>query len=248
MHLLEHPLSCYAQKVKMALREKQLDFTVETPTGLGAGSDTGPLSQANIRAEVPTLIDGDTAVWDSSIILQYLEDKFPQPALLPADPAARARARMIEDVCDTQYEAINWGISEVRWFGRAQGPLAETLHKAATRQTAQIQQWLSEQLGAQDWFGGAAFGLADLSVAPFLNRSDYYKLGPEPGSSLQRWLERVRQRPAIAKTFSSASGSARPSPRPSKNSKPPQQNPATPPSGWPQAASAANIAITGWNG
>ena len=201
MHLLEHPLSSYAQKVKMALREKQLDFTVETPVGLGAGTRTGPLAEANIRVEVPTLIDGDTTVWDSSIILQYLEDKFPTPLLLPADPAARARARMIEDMCDTQYEAINWGISEIRWFGRAQGALAETLHSAAARQTAQIQDWLAQQLGSSDWFGGKTFGLADLSVAPFLNRSHYYKLGPQPGSPLQLWLERMRQRPAIAKTF-----------------------------------------------
>jgi glutathione S-transferase len=201
MHVLEHPLSSYAQKVKIMLREKGLDFTVEIPGGLGSGDKASALAQANVRIEVPTLIDGDTRVWDSSIILQYLEDKFPTPALLPADPAARAKARMIEDVCDTQYEAINWGMGEIRWFRRAEGKLADMMMANAARQSAQIQEWLTQQLGAGPWFGGASFGWADMCVAPFVNRSAYYQVGLAEGSALRRWLERVRQRPSVAKTF-----------------------------------------------
>jgi glutathione S-transferase len=201
MHVLEHPLSSYAQKVKMMLREKGIDFTVEIPGGLGSGEKNSPLAAANVRVEVPTLIDGDTRVWDSSIILQYLEDKYPTPALLPADAAAKAKARMIEDVCDTQYEAINWGMGEIRWFGRAQGQLADTMMAHAARQSAEIQAWLTEQLAGQQWFGGKQFGWADLCVAPFVNRSAYYKVGLAQGSPLQQWLERVRQRPSVAKTF-----------------------------------------------
>ncbi len=201
MHLLEHPLSSYAQKVKMMLREKQLDFTVEIPSGLGNGDKGSTLERANVRVEVPTLIDGETLVWDSSIILQYLEDKFPTPALLPADAAARAKARMIEDVCDTQYEAINWGISEIRWFRRADGQLAATMMDNAAKQSLQIQAWLTQQLADQPWFGGKNFGWADICVAPFVNRSAYYKIGLAAGSALLQWLERARQHPSVAKTF-----------------------------------------------
>ena len=50
----------------------------------------------------------------------------------------------------------------------------------------------------KDWFGGAQFGWTDLCVAPFVNRSDYYGLGPQAGSPLQKWLERLRQRPSVA--------------------------------------------------
>jgi len=121
--------------------------------------------------------------------------------LLPADPAARARARMIEDVCDTQYEAINWGLGEIRFFGRARGALAERLEKAAAAQTGELLAWLGEQLGGNDWFEGKAFVWTDLCVAPFVNRSDYYGLGPQPGSPLHAWLQRLRQRPSIAATF-----------------------------------------------
>jgi glutathione S-transferase len=201
MHLYEHPLSSYVQKVKIGLREKGVPFKAEIPADLGSGNLSGPLTAANPRTEVPTLIDGDVRIWDSSVILQYLEDKISSPALLPADPAGRAHARMIEDVCDTQYEAINWGLGEIRFFGRAREGLARTLEVAAAAQTREMMAWLTGQLGGKPWFGGNAFGWADLCVAPFVNRSDYYGLGPQAGSPLQKWLERLRERPSVAATF-----------------------------------------------
>lgn len=201
MLLYEHPLSSYVQKVKIALREKGLAFERQVPATLGTGEPEGPFGAASPKVEVPALVDGEARIFDSTIILEYLEDKWPEPALLPRDPAARARARMIEDVCDTQYEAINWGLGEMRWFGRAEGALAETLRGAAARQTREIQDWLAGHLGEAEWFGGAAFGWADLAVAPYLNRSVYYELGPAPGSALERWLARARLRPSVAQTF-----------------------------------------------
>ena len=147
MLLYEHPLSSYAQKVKIALREKGLDFKAETPPALGSGKADGPFAAASPRNEVPALIDGDVQIFNSTIILEYLEDKFPSPPLLPRDPAPRAKARMIEEVCDTLYEAINWGLSEIRWFKRAEGEQAEKMTATAARQTAELQAWLSDKLG-----------------------------------------------------------------------------------------------------
>ncbi len=201
MMLYEHPLSSYAQKVKIALREKGLAFTAETPAGLGAGTAAGPFGAASLRNEVPALIDGDARIFDSAIILEYLEDKHPSPPLLPRDPAARAEARMIEDVCDTLYEAVNWGLGEIRWFKRAQGEQAEKMTATAARQTAELQKWLAEKLGGKPWFNGDSFGWADLSVAPYLNRSFHYGLGTPAGSALALWRDRLRQRPSVAATF-----------------------------------------------
>ncbi len=201
MKLYEHPLSSYVQKVKIALREKNILFTVERPDGLGSGSARGDFVDGNVRVEVPLLVDGDVRVFDSTVILEYLEDKVPAPALLPRDPAGRARARMIEDVCDTSYEAINWGLGEIAWFRRAEGALAEQLRASAGAQTAEIQDWLTGHLGDREWFTGEDFGWADLSVAPFLNRSVLFGFGPAEGSPLDLWLARIRQRPSVAKTF-----------------------------------------------
>lgn len=198
--LYEHPLSPYAQKVKISAREKNIDLDLRTPEGIGAGGVQGEFAAANPRAEVPALIDGEARVFDSTIILEYLEDKFPSPAMLPATPEARAKVRMIEDVCDTQYEAINWGLGEIAWFGRATGDKAKEIQKRATDQTARIQGWLTKQLGNADWFNDRAFGWGDLSVAPYVNGSAGFGNVPDEGSPLGKWLARANERASVART------------------------------------------------
>src|SRR6185436_15901661 len=97
--LYEHPLSPYAQKVKIALNEKGVSYEARLPD-LFSGSDA-EFAAANPRMEVPALVDDATKVFDSTIILEYIEDRWPTPPLLPLTPAERARVRMIEEVCDT---------------------------------------------------------------------------------------------------------------------------------------------------
>ena len=199
--LLDHPVSSYAQKVKIALREKGVPFHAELPADFGTGAADGPLARASPRAEVPVLIEGDVRIFESTIILEYIDERWPDPPLLPRDPAARAAARITEDVCDTQYEAVNWGYAEVAWYGRAEGPLAARLRAEAARQTVLLQDWLASRLGDAAWFGGAAFGLADAAAAPMVNRSVQYGLGPAPGSPLAQWHRRLCARPSVAATF-----------------------------------------------
>ena len=201
MLLYEHPLSSYVQKVKIALREKGLAFEAELPPDFGTGRDEGPFAAANPRSEVPVLIDGDVTIFESTVILEYLEEKWPDPPLLPKDPAARAFARLTEEVCDTQYEAVNWGFGEILWFKRATGDLATRMKALATEQTRVLQAWLEARLGGADWFGDDRFGWADAAVAPILNRSVHYGLGPAAGTALASWHARLRERPSVAATF-----------------------------------------------
>lgn len=105
--LNEHPLSPYAQKIRILLREKGLAFEYQTPDAIGSGGDNPTLAQLNPRFEVPSLTHDGITIFDSTIILEYLEERFPTPAMMPKAPADRARMRMIEEVCDTHWEAIN---------------------------------------------------------------------------------------------------------------------------------------------
>ncbi|TAJ69689.1 MAG: glutathione S-transferase family protein [Phenylobacterium sp.] len=212
--LYEHPLSPYAQKVKIALREKGLAFELQQPGGLGAGGAAGDFVTASPRAEVPALVDGDVRIFDSTIILEYLDDAYPEPAMRPAGAAERARVRMLEEVMDTHFEAINWGLSEVRWFGRAKGEQAEALTAAARRQTDGFYAWLEGQLGGREWFNGEAFGWGDLSVVPYLNGSAGHGHPPPPASKLAAWLARANARPSVAKATEEAMASARASAMP----------------------------------
>ncbi len=196
--LYEHPLSAYAMKVKMALLEKGLEFNAIVPDGLPNGTASGAFVDASPRAEIPALVDGEVKVFDSTIILEYLEDKWPAPALLPKEPAARARVRMIEDVMDGLYEPNNWGVMEVTRFKRASGALADRLVGFAKSNIDQLQHWLDAQLGDKPYFNGDTFGWGDIACAPYINRSAAVGYTPPAGSKLSSWLTRVNQRPSVS--------------------------------------------------
>ncbi|HUZ14510.1 MAG TPA: glutathione S-transferase family protein [Caulobacteraceae bacterium] len=200
LRLYDHPFSPYAQKVKIALREKGQPFEAPLPQGIGAGGAAGEFVEANPRAEVPALIDGEVKLFDSTIILEYIEDRWPAPPLLPASPAERARVRMIEEVMDTHFEPINWGLGEVRAFKRASGPLAEAIEKRAGEQLQGYFRWLEAQLGARPWFNGDEFGWGDIAVIPYLNGSRGHGHVVPEGGRLADWMRRANQRPSVAAT------------------------------------------------
>ena len=77
--LYEHPFSPYVQKVKIALYEKNVAFEVEVPDAF-SGAPT-EYAKTNPRLEVPTLVDDGFAIFDSTIILDYIEEKWPTPAI-----------------------------------------------------------------------------------------------------------------------------------------------------------------------
>jgi glutathione S-transferase len=197
--LYEHPFSPYVQKVKIAMYEKNIPFEAEIPNAFsGAPTDFG---KSNPRLEVPALIDDGLAIFDSTVILEYLEDKWPKPAMLPASPRDRARVRMIEELCDTYYEAINWGLMEVQAWQRVTGDAAAAMTKRAQAQTTGMYQRLERELGNASYFNGADFGWGDLSVFPYVNGSVVWGFAPKPGSPLAAWLERVNKRDSIKKTL-----------------------------------------------
>lgn len=198
LKLWEHPLSPYAQKVKIALYEKNVPFTTEIPNAF-AGQLTD-YAAVNPRVEVPALVDGDFTIFDSTIILEYIEDRWPDPPMLPASARDRARVRMIEEICDTYYEAINWGVMEIKVCKRASGALAGRILKRAGEQIAGVQARLERELGGREWFNGSGFGWGDLAVLPYLQTSKFYGFAPKPESRLAAWLERANSRDSVRKT------------------------------------------------
>ena len=205
--IYEHPLSPYAQKVKISLDEKSVPYEVKMPVAIGSGQPDKEFLKANPRGEVPALLDGDVTIFDSTIILEYIEDKWPEPAMLPGDPAHRAKARMIEEVMDTHFEPINWGLGELRWFKRADGERARTIEAQASAQARGLYSWLTRQLDGKEWFGGTKFGWGDLSVVPYLNGARGQGIGPDEHSALGQWLKRANARPSVEKAAHAAAES-----------------------------------------
>jgi glutathione S-transferase/RNA polymerase-associated protein len=192
----DHPLSPYGQKVKIALIEKGVEFEAHLPDAIGSGETSGSFAEASPRGEVPALVDTDgLALFDSTVILEYIEDRWPEPALLPDDPLERARVRMLEDVMDTHFEAITWGLSELRNFGRGDEPLASEMDARGLDQLHQWFAWLTGQLGERSWFNGSSFGWGDLSVVPFINGAVGF--GAKPEGRLEEWLNRANDRESV---------------------------------------------------
>ena len=122
--------------------------------------------------------------------------------------AERARVRMLEEVMDTHFEPINWGLSEVRNFRRAEGELAQELEERAAEQTQGFFVWLEEQLGEREWFNGERFGWGDLAVVPYLNGSRGFGHEPASEPALAAWLVRVNERPSVSQVRDQAMAAA----------------------------------------
>ena len=128
MKLFTFATSPYARKTRIVLDYKGISYeALERCYSLDRKED---LRDASIRAEVPVLVldDGRTIV-DSTIICEYLEEVYPQPATFPADAFQRAGMRRIEDLCDRTFDAIGFGY----FLGvlRKEAPEAEAIKQAA---------------------------------------------------------------------------------------------------------------------
>ena len=191
--LFEHPLSPYSQKVKLALLEKGITFSLVNLATMSE-AERSDFVAWNPRAEVPVLVHDGFAVFDSTVILEYIEDSWPQPSLLPAGARDRARVRLIEEVMDTHFEANTWGLSEVEHFGRASGDLAARLTQFGTDEIQHWLAWLNGQLGNAPYFNGEGFGWGDVCVIPFVNGATRFAIFPAAPSPLADWHQRVSQR------------------------------------------------------
>lgn len=199
--VLEHPLSPYAQKVKLALHFKGLDFNVEQPM---VGTEVESFTAASPRGEVPVLRHDASHLYDSAVIGAYIDEAWPEPPLLPSAPLERATIRLIEDAMDTHFEGNTWGLGEIRIFGRAAGDAAERMCAYAETQIQGWYQWLETYLDASDWFNGAAYGYGDMCVVPFVNGAARFDILPQPGSHLATWLDRVNAREDVAEVTAAA--------------------------------------------
>jgi glutathione S-transferase/RNA polymerase-associated protein len=191
--VLDIPLSPYAQKVKLALLEKGIAYDVKYPD---VDQPDARADMHNPRAEVPVLIDDQLSIFQGSVILEYIEERWPEPALLPKDPGERARVRILQEICDTAYDAVNWGVTEILVFKRAQGALAETILERACEQVQGLNARLERELSDRPWFNGERFGFGDIVVYPFVNGAAALGNKPAPHSKLHAWLHTMRARPS----------------------------------------------------
>ena len=193
--LYDDVFSPYARKVRIALYEKDVPF--ERVRALHGDCNRTDFLHVNPRAEVPALTDGEFKLYDSTIICEYLEDRYPDPPLYPRDPRQRATCRLIEDLADTQLDAALYAVTVLE-FGRGQPN--PSMHEAAARDITRLSDELEARLGEASFFCGQ-FSIADIAVAPHLMATAFlgFPLDASRHPKLARWMDRVQERPSLAR-------------------------------------------------
>lgn len=208
MKLYSGPVSLFSRKVEIALAEKGLEFDREMVpfTQTSGYSPKHPAVLAgNPKGQVPVLVDGDLTLFDSTLILEYLEDAYPTPALYPAGAAERARCRLLELYAD---EIL---LQPVRALMYRTEPASPDRKRQAQRQAEAKRAEeviLDHYAELERRLEGRAFACGSFSVADialfmtvlFALRLNGPRLDGFP--SLAAWHDRVATRPSAAKVVS----------------------------------------------
>ncbi|HEX4210290.1 MAG TPA: glutathione S-transferase family protein, partial [Candidatus Binataceae bacterium] len=195
MKLFTFATSPYARKVRIVLDYKGIAYEpLERCYSLDRKED---LREANIRAEVPVVVlDDGRTIADSTIICEYLEQVYPQPATFPDDPYQRARMRRIEDLCDRTFDAIGFGY----FLGvlRQGEPEAEAIKQAARAECLALLGVFERELEAGGEYFCGRVGLADFAAICHVPITRAMEIGLDAFPRLAAWSERMRRLPAVA--------------------------------------------------
>jgi glutathione S-transferase len=202
LKLYSGPASLFTSKVRIALAEKNLDYE-RIEVGWSLESAYLPhhpdVVALNPKREVPVLIDGDLVVHDSTLILEYLEERNPTPSLYPSGIAERARCRQAEARADEIIFPHVWSLIQEGLYPSSGGGRDEERLGNARRELALLHREINSELADREHLC-SDFGVAD--IATFVMLSAGATLGAPPDESLDNlheWFSRVGARPVVAR-------------------------------------------------
>jgi glutathione S-transferase len=153
---------------------------------------------------VPAMEHDGFRLYEADAIIRYIDQVFPGPSLTPADPKAQARMNQVMGVVDWYVmPSLSAGIGFNRLIAPHFGfPVNEDAVQAAMPLARTCLEALEDILGGQPYFAGEALSLADIMAVAHLEMVPWSKEGAEliAGSPLLAWLDRMNERPAVAKT------------------------------------------------
>jgi RNA polymerase-associated protein len=177
--------SAHSHCVRLVLAEKSIRMDI-----ISVEDDALPedLLDLNPYHSVPTFVDRELVLYDPRVIMEYLDERFPHPPLMPVDPVSRARQRL------AMYRV------ERDWYG-----LIDEIEQASEKQAAKIRKILQESVlssadvfAAKPYFLSDEFTLTDCSIAPVLWRLPYYGIElPAEARPINRYAERIFARPSF---------------------------------------------------
>ena len=185
--------SCpFSQRCRIVLYEKGMDFQIVDVDLFNKPEDLAVMNPYN---QVPVLVERDLILYESNIINEYIDDRFPHPQLMPADPVMRARARLFlfrfENELFTHIESLEKGNQKV-------ADKARQMVRDSLTQIAPV-------FVKQKYMLGDEYSMLDVAIAPLLWRIDYYGIQvPKQAAPLLKYAERLFSRPAYIEALTPA--------------------------------------------
>ncbi|MDR0481334.1 MAG: glutathione S-transferase N-terminal domain-containing protein [Gallionellaceae bacterium] len=192
MTLYSGTVDPFSQRCRIVLYEKGMDFQVIDVDMFNRPEDLAIINPYN---RVPVLVERDLILYEANIINEYIDERFPHPQLMPADPVMRARARLFlhrfENELFCHIDAIEHG----------QQKAADKARQMIRDNLTQI----SPVFAKQKYMLGDEYSMLDVAIAPLLWRLDYYgiQMGKD-AAALMKYAERLFSRPAYIEAMTPA--------------------------------------------
>lgn len=176
----------FSQRCRFVLHEKGMDFEIKDIDLFNRPDD---ISVMNPYSQVPILVERDLILYESNIINEYIDERFPHPQLMPADPVMRARTRLF--LFNFERELF----MHVSVLEKAGNPKAMDKAKLSIRE--QLTQ-LAPVFIKSKYMLGEEFSMLDVALAPLLWRLEHYGVElPKSAAPLMKYAERIFQKPAF---------------------------------------------------
>ncbi len=180
MTLFSRPTDIHSHRTRLVLAEKNINIEISNIVGPDLPED---LMDLNPYHTVPTLVDRDLTLYDSRVIVEYLDERFPHPPLMPVDPVTRAQFRLALFRIETD------------WYSIAEETDITSDGKLGSRSRKMLRESILQSIelfGARPYFLSEDFSLVDASIAPILWRLPVY--GIDLGSQaepIEDYMKRV---------------------------------------------------------
>jgi RNA polymerase-associated protein len=175
----------FSQRCRFVLFEKGMDFEIRDVDLFNKPED---INVMNPYGQVPILVERDLVLYESNIINEYIDERFPHPQLMPADPVMRARTRLF---------LFNF---ERELFVHVQALENSTNQKLIEKARSTIRDRLTQLapiMLKNKYMLGEDFSMLDVALAPLLWRLDHYGIDlPKTAAPLMKYAERIFSRPA----------------------------------------------------
>ncbi|MDX1823530.1 MAG: glutathione S-transferase N-terminal domain-containing protein [Thiohalomonadales bacterium] len=178
----------YCHRVRIVLAEKGINYELQNVNPKDTPDDLKDLNPYN---EVPTLVDRELVLYESNVIMEYLDERFPHPPLMPVDPVSRAQLRLMLYRIERDWYSL---AKQLRDKTKASDTVRKELRDSLTSVSPIFEQ--------KPFFMSDEFSLMDCAIAPLLWRLPYYGVELPPSAKpLINYAERMFDRESFKQSL-----------------------------------------------